>query len=351
MITRRLIGGIVLMAAALGVAACGGSGSDGDGRSGSTGATSTSAASDRPLDGAKIAVLVPALSNSYQTAEVNEIKARAAAAGASVDVFDGAFDPQKQYAQFQDAITTGRYKAILVSPFNGPAIASLVPRATKAGIVVGGFNTPIGADYETNEPSTPGVSFQVLRAMATSGSNSGKLVAEACADKDPCRVGYLFIQKGSPPDVALRDGFDEAVRGTGVEIVAEGNSQASRTGTLKAMQDILTAHRDIDVVAGMNVSPDAARQAIAKAGLGHDVAIVSISGSRQAAKAVDDGTFYGIATSVPATEGGLAVDALAKAMATGEELGGIDPVVAGRIPGEGRITKANVTEFRPEYDE
>lgn len=300
------------------------------------------------LNGKSIALFVAAASDSYFSVAVEAIQAEAGRAGAKVDVFDAAFDSSKQYSQIQDAITTGRYDAFLVAALDGPAVASLVPTAVDAGIIVGGFNQPIGTDYNSAEP-IDGVAFQVMRPYAEHGTTAGELVTDACADVDPCQVGYFYVQKGAPFDTAERENFDRATRGSpNVRVVAEGDTFSTREGGLKAAQDILVAHPDIDVLVGTDPAILGAQEAAKRSGGTTKLKYVSVAGTREAIAQVEKGTIFGTSISLPVDEGRLLVEALAETIKTGEPVGGINPVKESDFP-TGKITRENAADFEAQF--
>ncbi len=59
------------------------------------------------------------------------------------------------------------------------------------------------------------------------------------------------------------------------------------------------------------------------------------------------GAWYADVAQAPASEGRLAVQALVKAVRTGQASGGIDPVAG--LPAGGVVTKANVSQFTAEW--
>lgn len=311
-------------------------------------ATSGASPSATSLRGKTVAVFVAAASDAYFSVSVKTIKAEAERMGAKVDVFDAAFDSSKQYSQIQDAITTGRYNAFLIAGLDGPAVASLVPTAVDAGIVVGGFNQPIGTDYNSTKP-IDGVAFQVMRPYAEHGTTAGELVVEACAGIDPCRVGYFYIQKGAPFDTAERDNFDKAIaRSPGVDIVAEGDTLSTRDGGLKAAQDMLIAHPDINVLVGTDPAILGAQQAAEQAGKTGALKYVSVAGTREAIAQVKAGTIFGTSISLPVDEARLLVGALAETIKTGKPLGGINPVTESKFP-SGKIVQTNAADFEAQF--
>lgn len=322
------------------------------GSSGSSASSSASGSSGRATAGGEkpaVALLVASLSNSAVTALVDGAKESAKKEGATVDVLAADFDPQKQYSQMQDAITTGRYQGILVQSLDGSSICSLVPQAVSAGIAVGAVNSAIGTDFSSPKSSCDGVSASVVRPFATHGTVMGDLTVKACEQEkaDPCKVAFLQTAPGAPFDTAITDAFTRATSADeAVTVVAQADSQASREGGLKALQQIVTAHPDLDVVAGPEQALIGGEPALA--GVEPAPLLVGIGGTTQGVKMIEDGTLFGVSASVPASEGREAMKDLLQAISTGTPVPGHD--AAADLPGGGVLTKATVGGFTPEFD-
>ena len=57
------------------------------------------------------------------------------------------------------------------------------------------------------------------------GRKIGELVVSACADANPCNVGYIWSVKAAALDATLKEAFDEATSvNPNIKIVAEGES-------------------------------------------------------------------------------------------------------------------------------
>jgi ribose transport system substrate-binding protein len=69
--------------------------------------------------------------------------------------------------------------------------------------------------------------------------------------------------------------------------------------------------------------------------------------SAAALAGVASGAWYADVAQAPASEGRLAVLALVRALRTGQNSGGIDPVA--ELPDGGVVTKANVSQFTAQW--
>ena len=178
------------------------------------------------------------------------------AEGVTITEFDAQFDAALQTTQLQDVIASGSYDGVVVAAINGPGLIPEIEEAIAAGLQVVVLNQVLGDDLTTPDPQVDGVAASVLAPPYRSGERLGALAVEACADIDPCRVVYLYGIKGTPLDDALREGFDAAIADSAnIEVVAEGEGQyLGPEGGINAIQDIMQAEPEFDVVVGADQS-------------------------------------------------------------------------------------------------
>lgn len=92
-----------------------------------------------------IAVL-NATPGNYTISEDTAAEATASADDATVTTFDANSNPQSQLTQCKDAITSGRYQAILLESVTSASAVPCVLQATSAGLKVVGLLDPIGPE-------------------------------------------------------------------------------------------------------------------------------------------------------------------------------------------------------------
>jgi ribose transport system substrate-binding protein len=265
---------------------------------------------------------------------------------AEITVFDANNDPKKQFAQLQNAASSGRFDVIITQPIFGTGLIAGVEDAIEQGVKVVNMDQILGEDMSTSEPQVEGLSANVTFVPTEIGRKLGELVVDACASKqlDPCKVGYLFDIKASALDVAIRKSFDEVVSGSPVDIVAEGESFFQPSVGLKAVQNMLQASSDLSLIVGSDQGIEGAVQALPK---DSEMLLVGFGGSAAAKAGVQSGQWYGDVAQLPATEGRLATEAAIAAVRENKNSGGQDPVA--ELPGEGVITKENAAQFDPEW--
>jgi ribose transport system substrate-binding protein len=294
----------------------------------------------------EIAYLSFAVANSYDAPMLAAAQAAAAAGNAQLTVMDGNLDPATQTKQLQDAIASGKYDGIVVQPVFGASLVTGVQAAIAKGIAVGNIDQILGTDYTTSKPQVQGLSANVVFVASTLGKKIADLAIKACAAANPCKIGYIFSVKAAALDLELRKAFDaEIASNPNIKVVAEGESFYTSALGLKASQDMLTAHPDINVIMGADQAITGALQAVSAAGVKGKVALVGYGGGAVALQGIASGERFGTVMQAPATEGRVGVTNLIQAIRTGTATDGID--VLANLPDGGVVTKDNVQTFLP----
>ena len=298
----------------------------------------------------RIAYLSASSANTFLLASVGEMQRLADENDIELVEFDAQFNAELQTTQLQDAIASGQYDGIILVALNGPGLVPDVEAALASGLQVVLFNQIVGDDLSTNEPQVDGIAASVMAPPVVTGERAGRLTIQACEGHDPCRVVYLFGIRGIPLDVALRQGFDNAVAGhANIEVVAEGEGMyLGPEGGINAMQDILQAQPDFDVVVGADQSLQGVELVLTDEGKLDGVALIGLGGSSPAIEGVRDGRWFATVYYAPASEGRLAMEAMIAALSDGTITGGIDPNA--NFIDEGLVTSANVDQFTAEWD-
>lgn len=355
--------GVAALAAAAAVAGC----SSNSAKSSSAATTPTSAASSAPspntstsaapaasntADSGKtlqIAYLSFAVANSYDAPMLAAAQAAASAGNAKLTVFDANNDPKAQFAQLQNAIGAGKYDGIIVQPIFGTGLTDLVKQAIDKGIKVVNIDQVLGPDLTTVQPQVQGLSANIAFVPTDMGTKLGQLTVQACAsaNRNPCKVGYLYDIKASSLDVAINKAFGAATASSPVKVIAEGEDFFTPAGGLKAVQNMLTAHPDINVIVGSDQGIEGAVQALDAAKKTGKVLLVGYGGSAAGLNGVKAGSWFGTVMQDPASEGQVGVESLVKAIRDNTVTGGLDPL--SKLPDQGIVTKANVDKFTAEW--
>jgi ribose transport system substrate-binding protein len=333
---------LAILASAAALAACGGTSST---------SASNASASTPQTKRLKIAFLPGVTANPYFDTEIQAEKELAAKENVDLTVIDSQLDANKQVQQVQDIASTKQHDGIVIVPLDGAALMPAIHLALQAGIKVATDDVPIGPDPTQTSPQVAGLAGYVGRTFSVHGLNMGKLTIESCAGKNPCKVAFVYGVKASTYDTALYDGFKRAIASSpNVQIVAEGEGDYTRAGGLAATQDLVQAHRDLNVLVAVDQEALGAEDALKSAGLAQQVKVIGFGGTRQAVEAVRSGQWFGDSVQVPFTEGQASLQALIDELRTGKVTGYRDPVTLAHVVNNGVITQSNARQFTPQYN-
>ncbi|MBX5441103.1 MAG: sugar ABC transporter substrate-binding protein [Solirubrobacteraceae bacterium] len=337
-----------LAAVALATGALAACGSDDDtSTSGGTGTAAASTAATGDGDVKKIAFFGFAGANSFAQATWAGVQEAAKAAGVEAEFFDPNFDSAKQVSQIQNAIASGDFDAFVVQANDGNAVVPVVEEAIAEGIPVVAEFTPVGTDYASLEPQVEGMVF-VGEPPVENGTALGEMAVEACGDLDPCKIAYLEGNPQLPLDAARTEAVKEAIsKAPNAELVATVVGGYTQADGLKAGQNVLQAHPDVNVIVGSSQAIAGVEQAVEDAGKAGEVKLIGNGGSRQAVKAVKDGRWAGVYVIAEKAAGRKAAE-LAIAAAKGED---VPSSFDTRELQEPRGTKETLGDFEGEYDD
>jgi ribose transport system substrate-binding protein len=259
---------------------------------GSAGASATHAAACKNTKVKNIAFFGFAAANSFAQATWKGVQQAASACGAKAKFFDPNFNSQTQVSQIQDAITTGGYQVFVVQANDGNAVVPAVRQAIKKGITVVGEFTPVGPRYDTIQPQVSGLIF-VGEAPVANGVSLGKLGIQACVGLNPCKVAYLQGFKSLPLDNARTAAVLKTLKSAkNVQVVASPEGGYTQASGLKAAQDVLSAHSDVNVIIGSSQAIEGTQLAVTRAGKLGKIKLIGNGGSCQAIKGVLNGTWF-----------------------------------------------------------
>jgi len=245
------------------------------------------------LAGKKIGYVSPSLNAPYYQALQSSIQVNTEKNGMVFLSADGQNDINKQVAAVEDLITKG-IDVLLLNPKDPDALVGVTKMASKAGIPVFIIDSSISpsADYVTT--------------IQSNNLENGKLAGEWLAKKfgsKKMNIALLSGNAGNPVGRTRKQGLllgitEEQLRTQGninLNIKTQMYTDWSYAGGLKAMEDILVAHPDINVViTESDVCVLGAIKAIKQAGKTDDILIVAgADGQKEAIKYIMDTDFYG----------------------------------------------------------
>jgi ribose transport system substrate-binding protein len=245
------------------------------------------------LSGKTIGYCSPTLNAPYYQALLQSIKETTEKNGMTFLSADGQDDINKQVAAVEDLITKG-VDALLLNPKDPDALVGVTKLAKAAGIPVFIIDSSI-------DPSA-----EYVTTIQSNNLANGELAGEWLAKKfgkEKMNIALLSGNAGNPVGRTRKQGLlqgisEEQLRSLGyidLTIKTQAYTDWSYAGGLKAMEDILVAHPDINVViTESDVCVLGAIKAIAQAGKTDDILIVAgADGQKEAIKYIMETNFYG----------------------------------------------------------
>jgi ribose transport system substrate-binding protein len=297
-----------------------------------------------------IAIFAASSANTYWAAEVEGAKDIAKKnPGVKLTVFDGQFNTNKQLGQMRDALVSNKYQAWFVGPNDGGPLTPTIKQAIKKGVKVGCSLVPCGPNIRAANVQIPGQTIFAGLGFYPNGQLLGKLVVQGCKGIDPCQVLWLPGLPTLPLEKARQDGLYSIIKPhKNIKVVAVAAGGYLAAPALKATQDVLAAHPDLNVIVSSGDQMIAG--AVKAAQLAHKTGIKMYGNgcTFEAKQLVLQGKQTGCTVYLPRTEGRLVVQALVDAVNGKGKTGvSIDPTPRSPIGGLG--TKANISKFTPEF--
>ena len=249
--------------------------------------------SDMDLKGKVIGYVTPSLNAPYYQALLQSIQKNTEQNGMTFLSADGQNDINKQVAAVEDLITRG-VDVLLLNPKDPDALVGVTKTAKAANIPVFIIDSSIDdtAEYVTTIQSN----------NRANGALAGAWLAKKFGKKK-MNIALLSGNAGNPVGRTRKQGLlegitEEQLRSIGyidLDIKTQMYTDWSYAGGLAAMEDILVAHPDINVViTESDVCVLGAIKAIKQAGKTDDILIVAgADGQKEAIKYIMDTDFYG----------------------------------------------------------
>jgi ribose transport system substrate-binding protein len=297
-----------------------------------------------------IAFFASSSQNGYNQAVFDGIEQAAAEAGdVTAEIFDGEFNAEVQFNQIEDVVASGRFDGFVIVPNDPVGIAPAAEQALAAGPTATAL-FPIGPDLDSLEPQLEGM-ITAAGSVSVGAQGAAEEVAEFCADIDPCRVVILIGQLQFPFDNLRLENFESVLsEHDNIEIVATGEGQYSQDVALTAMQDILQANPEFEVLLS-NADQHITGALVALADAGADIESMYIVGggaSEVAIEGIRAGTWDASISNFPVTEGYLAAQNVIAAL-RGEDYEQVNDVNVLNPLGVAVVT-AEVLEENPDWE-
>jgi ribose transport system substrate-binding protein len=262
-----------LCAAALALAGAAGCGDDDDGDAARAGG------GDEPKP-VRVAVVMASLDNEFYVAQKQGIEAEAARQkGADVSLSAGRerASTDEVIGLIENALAKG-VDAIAVNGSDTKPLLPVLERVISEGVPLVLFDAP--ADQLEGKYAA-----YIGTDNRAGGEAAGRWLAEQ--QPDGGRVGVLLCVAGHPVTTARLEGF-KAGAGAGFDVVATADAECDRAKGRKAMEDMISAHPDLDAVFSSSDSQSLGAVAALKAA-GMDPLFVSFDAQPDAVKAIEGG--------------------------------------------------------------
>src|SRR5215207_6837959 len=217
-----------------------GCGSDSDSTTGGT-AAAGGGDSGAPVN---IGMFMVATANTHQQAALKGAEKVVAEDGnASLQAFNGNFDPTAQTNQIEDATASGEYDALLVNSIDGTQTVPAITKALQEGIaVICGFSI-CGPEQEEFSKQLP-VTAQIASDYFTVGKAAGTALGNGCEEQklDPCKIVYMDGTPTLALDIVFKNGAEAAFEEfPEIDVVAEAEGEFLAGPAYKAMKTIIQA--------------------------------------------------------------------------------------------------------------
>ena len=303
----------------------------------------------------KIAFFAASSQNGFNQATFEGVEARAIELGYEAEIFDGKFDAAHQYSQIEDVLAGDQFAGMIVAPNDSVGIAGAFEQVIEAGTPIATVLFPIGPELNTLEPQVPGITATVASPPVAGATLQADAAAAYCADKDPCNVILIIGAKIFAFDNLRLETFETVLaQHPNIKVVGTGEGWYSPDASLKAMQDMLQAARDVHVVLS-NADQHLVGAEIALEAEGYSVPDLYLSGGGAAAIAIDairEGRWDATLAYFPKTMGALAMEQIANAIEGNPVTNAINMDVSG--PLQAMIDKAVLDahpDFRGEWEQ
>lgn len=263
--------------------------------------------SKKDLSEVKAGYCSPSLNASFYVALSKAVQSNVEAYGMKFIAVDGQGDITKQITGIEDMVAKG-VKVLIINPIDPKALVSTINAATQAGVAVFILDSYI-------DPSAHYVS-----SVFANNTLNGELVGEwVVAQMGSQKINAAIIsgnqgnQAGKEKRMGFMSGLAEGqlrTKGkTDFTITAQGWGGWENNEGLKAMEDILSAHPEINVLMAENdAMAIGALRAVEELGKKTNIMVASFDGQKEALKLIKQGKYGVSALNSPNRLGKLVVE-------------------------------------------
>lgn len=234
--------------------------------------------------------------------------------------------------QIVENLIQARVGAIALTPSGSREVVPAISKANAANIPV------VIVDTRLDPRTAAAAGVKTAAFVGSDNYRGGQIIGEYLVkiSGGHARVAILEGIPGHETGDSRVRGFRDAIKGSGVEIVASQPANWERDQGFNVFQNIVQAHPEVDTVFACNdIMALGAVEAIAAAGRTGKVRVLGFDAIDDARKAIAEGRMTATVAQYPDEMGRAAIEAAVKAM-KGET---VPPEIGVRI---GLITKENV---------
>jgi ribose transport system substrate-binding protein len=224
---------------------------------------------------------------------------------------DGQDDIVKQITSMEDLIAAG-VNVLILNPLDHKALVPAVNAALKSGVPV----------FIVDSAIDPAANY--ITSVQANNEGNGELIGEWIIKKlgkAKIKAALISGSQGNPVGREKRLGFVRGFAETqlmtqgsaDLEIVSQGWGNWTNNGGLKAMEDILVADPDINLLVAENDAMGmGALKAINESGKAAEITVVGFDGQKEAYELIKEGKFGATALNSPGELAKLVVEAVVK---------------------------------------
>ena len=260
-----------------------------------------------------IALVVSTLNNPFFVSLKDGAQKEADKLGYNLVVLDSQNNPAKELANVQDLSVRGT-KLLLINPTDSDAVGNAVKMANQANIPV----------ITLDRVAAQG---KVVSHVASDNRLGGKMAGDYIAKQlgDSAKIIELAGIAGTSAARERGEGFKTAADAHKFVVLASQPADFDRTKGLNVMQNLLTAHPDVQAVFAQNDEMAlGAMRALQTAGKS-DVVVVGFDGTADGVKAVQGGKLAATVAQQPEQIGVIGVQTADKVL-KGQQVQAINPV-------------------------
>ena len=269
-------------------------------------------AAEEAAGAAKIGLVVSTLNNPFFVSLKEGAEQKAKDMGMELVVLDSQNDPAQELANVEALLTQG-VSLILINPTDSDAVGNAIIAANNKNVPV------VTLDRGANQGE---VVSHIASDNVAGGVMAGEHIVSLLGGK-----GKVVELEGIAGTSAARDrgqGFNDAIAGTEIEVVAKQVADFDRTQGLTVMENILQAQPEIDAVFAHNDEMALGAQKAIEAS-GREIIIVGFDATDDAVAAVKEGKMSATVAQQPSLIGELGVET-AKKILDGESVEDFVPV-------------------------